>query len=158
VWPSIWLYDCNTGRHDDSEIDLMESQLNAPPGQRDDRTMIYQNEHGYNCGIGTMSNPGGLDAYGRWSPYGWNTVAGNMSSRYAAYTAHWLPDRVSKFVDNKPAITRSFRWSGPGAANLLIYNSIGSDAMDWPGPVSAATFAGDSAKFRIKSIRIFKPA
>jgi len=156
VWPSIWLYDYHSGRHDASEIDLMESQLNAPPGQRDDRTLVYQNDHGPGLGA-TLSNPGGMDAWGRWAPYGWNTPAGDMSTRYAAYSAVWLPDQVTKYVDAKPAITRAFRWTGPEAPNVIVYNSVGSDQLDWPGPVTAATFAGDNPKFRIKSIRIFKP-
>jgi hypothetical protein len=33
VWPSLWLYDCHSRHSDSSEIDIMESQFNAPPGQ-----------------------------------------------------------------------------------------------------------------------------
>ncbi len=140
--------------NDSSEIDIMESQFNAPIGQQDDRSLVYQNDHGPGLGA-TLSNPGNLDPYGRWAPYGWDQVF--LSDRYAAYSVLWETDKVTKYVDNKPAVTRAFRWTGPAQPNLLVYNSIGSDSIDWPGPVLSNTFSGDNAKFRIKTIRIFKP-
>jgi beta-glucanase (GH16 family) len=150
MWPSLWLYDVNTRRNDASEIDIMESQYNAPAGQRDDRSAIYQNDHG--PGVGTMlSNPGNLDQHGRWWP------GGDFSKKYAAYSACWRPDRVTKFVDEKEGVTRAFKWTGPGKPNILVYNSVSSDSNDWPGPVQPDTFADDNAKFRIRAIRIFKP-
>lgn len=155
VWPSLWLYDTHSGKHDSSEIDIMESQFNAPLGQRDDRSVVYQNDHGPGLGA-TLSNPGGLDRWGRWAPYG--RGRGFLDQRYAAYSVVWETDKVTKYVDDKPGVTRAFRWTGPSDANILVYNSIGSETSNWPGPVMASTFSGDNAKFRIKSIRIFKPS
>lgn len=156
VWPSIWCYTARTGQNDDSEIDIMESQFNAPVGQRDDRSGVYQNDRGVNCGVSQISNPGGLDQWGRWRPYG-PMPGGDMSARYAAYSAHWQTDRVTKYVDNKPGVVRLFRWGNATEPNLLVYNSIGSSQIDWPGPVLPETFTGDNAKFRVKAIRVFKP-
>ena len=117
--------------------------------------MIFQNDHG--PGLGEMlSNPGRLGTWGDWRPYG-PLPAGDMSARWAAYSVLWLPDRVTKYVDDKEAVTRAFRWTGPEAANILAYNSIGSSRLDWPGPVLPQTFTGDNAVFRIRSIRVFKP-
>lgn len=153
VWPSLYLYDDHSGHHDSSEIDIMESQFNAPIGQRDDRSFVFQFDHGPGVGA-TLSSS--MDRWGRWQPYG-PMPGGDMSVRWAAYSALWLPDRVSKYVDDKPGVTRLYKWTGPAEPNIIIYNSIGSDQIDWPGPVSADTFTGDNAKYRIKSIRVFKP-
>ena len=153
VWPSLYLYDEHSGHHDSSEIDIMESQFNAPIGIRDDRSCIFQFDHGPGVGATVSSS---MNRWGRWQPYG-PIPDGDMSARWAAYSVLWLPDRVSKYVDNKLGATRMFKWTGPGEPNIIIYNSIGSDQSDWPGPVSADTFLGDHAKFRIKSIRVFKP-
>lgn len=151
-WPSLWLYDTHSGRHDASEIDVMESQHHPP---KDDRSMVYQNDHG--PGVGKiLRNPGKVDRWGWWRPYG-PLPGGDMSSRYATYSVVWLADRVLKYVDGKPALTRQFRWTGPAPANLLVYLSIGSAKLDWPGPVLPETFSGDAAVFRLRSIRIFKP-
>ena len=151
IWPSLWLYDMNTGRHDSSEIDIVESQFNAPVGQRDDRTAIYQNDHGPGVGA-TLGNPGNLDRYGRWWP------GGNFSQKYATYSVLWQTDRVTKFVNAQEAVTREFTWTGPGQPNIIVYNSVGSETIDWPGPVEPDTFAAENPKFRIKAIRIFKPS
>jgi beta-glucanase (GH16 family) len=153
IWPSIWMYDYHSGHNDNSEIDSMESQFNAPVGQRDDRSYVYQFDHG-NVGATVFSN---LDSAGRWQPYG-AMPGGDLSARYAAYSSYWQTDRVSKYVDNKLGVTRMFTWTGPAEPNIIVYQSIGSDSQDWPGPVSADTFTGDNAKFRIKSIRVFKPS
>ncbi|MBO0737863.1 MAG: family 16 glycosylhydrolase [Alphaproteobacteria bacterium] len=153
VWPSLYLADVHSGKNDSSEIDIMESQYNAPIGRRDDRSFVYQFDHGPGVGADESSK---MDRWGRWQPYG-PMPGGDMSARWAAYSALWLPDRITKYVDNKAGVTRMFKWTGPAEPNILIYNSIGSDKVDWPGPVSAGTFAGDNAKFRIKSIRVFKP-
>ncbi len=161
VWPSLWLYDTHTpqAQRDDSEIDVLESQFNAPAGQRDDRSMVYQNDHGYQSGISVLSNPGNLDDWGRWRPYG-PMPYGDMSARFAAYSVLWEATRVSKFVDDKLGVVRSFKWLGGrdgSRPNILVYNSIGTIGGSWTGPVLPESFAGDNAKFRIKSIRIFKP-
>jgi hypothetical protein len=134
----------------------MESQFNAPPGQRDDRSWVFQNDHGPGLG-NTISNPGNLDKWGRWRPYG-AIPGGDMSARWAAYSVCWRTDRVTKFVDNREAVTRAFTWTGPAEPNIIVYNSVGSDRSHWPGPVRPDTFTGDNAKFRIKAIRIFKPS
>jgi beta-glucanase (GH16 family) len=154
VWPSLYLYDDHSGMHDSSEIDIMESQFNAPIGQRDDRSFVSQFDHGPGLGA-TLSSS--MDQWGRWQPYG-PMPGGDMSARWAAYSALWLPDRITKYVDTKLGVTRMFKWTGPAEPNIIIYNSIGSDKIDWPGPVSADTFVGDNAKFRIRSIRVFKPS
>ena len=152
VWPALWLYDNHSGRHDSSEIDIMESQNNPP---KDDRSMVYQIDHG--PGVGEIiSNPGKLDRWGWWRPYG-KLPKGDMSARYAAYSVHWLPDRTVRYVDDKEGVARAFRWTGPAEPNILVYNSIGSEKNDWPGPVLPETFAGDNSKFRIKWIRVFVP-
>jgi beta-glucanase (GH16 family) len=156
VWPSLWLYDCHSRHNDSSEIDVMESQFNAPPGQRDDRSWVFQNDHGPGLG-NTISNPGNLDEWGRWQPYG-AIPGGDMSARWAAYSVCWRTDRVAKYVDNREAVTRAFTWTGPAEPNIIVYNSVGSDSSNWPGPVQPDTFTGDNAKFRIKAIRIFKPS
>lgn len=152
-WPSLWLYDTHSWKHDGSEIDVMESQQNPP---RDDRSWVYQNDHGPGAGA-LIANPGNLDQWGRWQPYG-PMPGGDMSRRWAAYSVLWLPDRAVKYVDGKPGVVRAFRWTGPEPANILVYQSIGSAKTDWPGPVLPETFAGDHAVFRIRSIRVFKPA
>jgi hypothetical protein len=154
-WPSFYLYAVTASWHDDSEIDILESQYNAPIGQRDDRSLVYQHDHGVNCGISTVTTV--MDQWGRWQPYG-AMPGGDLSAKWATYSVHWLPDRVRKYVDNKMGVERTFRWSGPPAANIEVFNSIGSDQLDWPGPVQASTFKGDNAKFRIRAIRIFKPS
>ncbi len=151
-WPSLWLYDNHSGRHDASEIDLMESQ-NDPP--RLDRSMVFQNDHGPGVGA-TLANPGGVGRWGDWRPYG-PMPGGDLSARYAAYSVVWLADRVTKYVDDRPAITRAFRWTGPAEPNILAYLSIGSETLDWPGPVLPETFRDGGAVFRIRTIRVFKP-
>jgi hypothetical protein len=152
VWPSFWLYDYHSGRHDSSEIDILESQNNPP---KIDRSMVFQFDHGPGLGE-TLSDPAGLGKPGFWRPYG-EMPGGDLSARYAAYSVLWLPDRVTKYVDNREAITRAFRWTGPEAPNIIAYNSIGSDSIDWPGPVTPETFLADNAVFRIRSIRVFVP-
>lgn len=153
VWPSLYLYDDHSGHHDSSEIDIMESQFNAPIGQRDDRSFVFQFDHGPGLNVTLFSR---MDQWGRWQPYG-PMPGGDMSARWAAYSALWLSDRITKYVDDRVGVTRMFKWTGPAEPNIIIYNSIGSDRIDWPGPVSTETFVSDNAKFRIKSIRVFKP-
>jgi len=153
VWPSLWLYDTHSGHHDASELDVLESQ-NHPPGI--DRSMVFQYDHGPGLGA-DLDDPSGIGKAGFWRPYG-PLPAGDMSGRFAAYSVVWLKDRVSKYVDDRRAVTRAFRWTGPAPANLLVYNSIGSAKLDWPGPVLPETFACDRAVFRIRSIRVFTPA
>lgn len=155
VWPSLWLYDYHSRHNDSSEIDVLESQFNAPVGYRDDRSWVFQNDHGPGLG-NTISNPGKLDKWGRWQPYG-GMPGGDMSARWAAYSVCWRMDRVTKFVDNREAVTRAFTWTGPAMPNIIVYNSVGSDKLDWPGPVQPDTFTGDNAKLRVKAIRVFKP-
>lgn len=153
VWPAVWLYDNHSGKHDASELDVMESQNN--PLLKIDRSMIFQFDHGPGVGE-TLSDPGGFGKDGFWRPYG-AMPGGDMSKRFAAYSVLWLLDRVTKYVDHKEGITRAFRWTGPAEPNLLVYNSIGSAKLDWPGPLSPKTFARDNAVFRLRSIRVFKP-
>jgi hypothetical protein len=70
MWPALWLYDCHSGRNDASEIDVLESQFNALIGQRDDRSKVFQFDHGRGVGR-TIADPGGLDEHkGWWQPYG----------------------------------------------------------------------------------------
>jgi len=152
VWPSLWLYDYHSGRHDSSEIDVMESQNNPP---RDDRSKIYQIDHGPGVGA-ILSNPGHFSEWGFWQPYG-ELPGGDLSAKYAAYSVHWERDRTTRYVDDKEGITRAFRWTGPEPPNIIAYNSIGSSKLDWPGPVLRETFSGDNATFRLKSIRVFTP-
>jgi len=152
VWPALWLYDNHSGRHDSSEIDIMESQNNPP---KIDRSMIFQYDHGPGAGD-VLADPGGLGEGGFWRPYG-PLPGGDMSARWAAYSVHWLSDRTVRYVDDRQAITRAFRWTGPEEPNILVYNSISSEKNDWTGPVLPETFAGDNAVFRIKSIRVFVP-
>ncbi|MEK7768038.1 MAG: family 16 glycosylhydrolase, partial [bacterium] len=153
VWPAVWLYDTHSGRHDSSEIDVLESQNN--PLHHLDRSMVFQYDHGPGAGD-VLEDPGGLGKDGFWRPYG-PMPQGDLSARYAAYSVLWLPDRTTRFVDDKRGITRAFRWTGPAPANILVYQSIGSAKLDWPGPVLPQTFTGDNAVFRIRSIRVFKP-
>ena len=152
VWPSLWLYDYYSGKHDSSEIDVLESQNNPP---RDDRSKVYQIDHGPGCGE-IISNPGNFNKWGLWQPYG-PLPGGDMSAKYAAYSVHWEIDRTTRYVDDREGITREFRWTGPEKPNIIAYNSIGSSKLDWPGPVLPETFKGGNAKFRIRSIRVFKP-
>ena len=141
-----------TGRHDASEIDVMESVCNPP---KDDRSHVYQYDHGPGAGK-TISDPGGLGEKGWWQPYG-PLPGGDMSGRWAAYSVVWTADRAVKYVDDKEGISREFRWTGPEKANIHVYLSIGSEKLDWPGPVPPETFQGDNAVFRIRSIRVFVP-
>ncbi|MEK7474997.1 MAG: family 16 glycosylhydrolase [Candidatus Coatesbacteria bacterium] len=152
VWPALWLYDNHSGRHDSSEIDVMESQNNPP---KIDRSMIFQFDHGPGAGE-VLSDPGGFGKDGFWRPYG-AMPGGDMSTRFAAYSVHWLPDRTVRYVDDREGITRAFRWTGPEAPNLIVYNSISSEKNDWTGPVLPESFARDNSVFRIKSIRVFVP-
>lgn len=160
LWPALWLYDVNSGKNDASEIDVMESVFNAPPGQRDDRSKIYQFDHGPAAGR-AIADPGGLDSHeGWWQPYGPmqdGHAAGDLSRRWAAFSVWWQTNSCSKYVDNKLGITRQFKWTGPSWPNIIVNNACGSAKIDWPGPISPASFAGDNACFRIKWIRIFKP-
>ncbi len=155
VWPSCWLYDYNTGHNDNSEIDVLESQFNAPLYERDDRSYVYQYDHG-DVGATLFSR---LDGSGRWEPYG-PAPAGALSLGYHAYSVVWVPGSPgtsSKYVDTILGVEREFTWTGPGQPNIIIYQSIGSDSQDWPGPVLPETFTGDNAKFRVKWIRVFTP-
>ena len=152
MWPAFWLYDNHSGRHDSSEIDILESQNNPP---KLDRSMVFQYDHGPGCGA-VISDPGGLGERGWWQPYG-PMPQGDLSARYVAYSVLWLPDRTVRYIDNKEAITREFRWTGPEAPNILVYSSISSEKNDWTGPVLPETFVGDNSKFRLKSIRVFVP-
>jgi hypothetical protein len=161
MWPGLWLYDVHSGRHDASEIDVLESQYNAPLGQRDDRSKVYQYDHGPGAGR-TLADPGGLDAHGGWwQPYG-SLVKGDpgsdLSKRYVAYSVSWQVDRCSKYVDNQLGITRAFKWTGPEWPNIIVDNACGMAKGDWCGPISPATFAGNNSTLRIKWIRVFKPA
>ena len=153
VWPSLWLYDNHSGKHDASEIDVLESQ-NHPPGL--DRSKVFQNDHGPGVGA-TLANPGHIGKWGDWQPFG-PMPGGDLSARYAAYSVVWLRDRVTKYVDDRPGITRAFRWTGPAEPNILVYTSIGSAKLDWPGPVEPGSFAGDNAVFCVRAIRVYSPA
>jgi beta-glucanase (GH16 family) len=158
MWPSCWLYDCHSGRHDASEIDVMESEFNAPIGQRDDRSKVFQFDHGRGVGR-TIVDPGGLDRNkGWWQPYGSlsrGDTGSDLSKRWVAYSVWWQGDRVGKYVDDKPGITRAFKWTGPAWPNILVNNACGG--IEWTGPISPETFAGDNSTMRIKWIRIFMP-
>lgn len=160
MWPSFWLYDYHSGKHDSSEIDILESEYSAPIGQRDDRSKVFQFDHGPGAGR-TLSDPGGLDAHGGWwQPYGSlqkGDPGSDLSKRWVAYSLWWQPDRASKYVDSKLGIARAFTWTGPSWPNIIVYNSCGSATGDWPGPISPETFAGDNSTFRIKWIRVFVP-
>jgi len=156
MWPALWLYDCNSGRHDSSEIDVLESVYNAPIGQRDDRSKVYQFDHGPGVGR-TLADPGGLDKNGGWwQPYGSlaNGDAGSdLSRRWVAYSAWWQPDSVGKYVDNKLGITRAFHWTGGGWPNIIVGNQCGG----WSETTFPETFTGSNSTLRIKWIRVFKP-
>lgn len=159
MWPALWLYDCHSGKHDSSEIDVLESQYNAPIGQRDDRSKVFQFDHGPGAGR-TIADPGGLDANkGWWQPYGSlskGDPGSDLSKRWVAYSVWWQGDRVSRYVDNKLGITRAFRWTGPAWPNILVNNACGGSV--WTGPISPDTFAGDNSTLRIKWVRVFKPS
>jgi hypothetical protein len=159
MWPALWLYDEHSGKHDASELDVMQSVYNAPVGERDDRSKVFQYDHGPGAGR-TLADPGGLDAHGGWwQPYGplsKGDAGRDLSQRWVAYSLWWQPDRASKYVDDKRGITRSFKWTGPAWPNILVGNAVGG--TDWTGPIFPETFAGDNSTMRIKWIRIFKPS
>ena len=156
MWPALWLYDCNSGRHDASEIDVLESVYNAPIGKGDDRSKVYQFDHGPAAGR-ALADPGGLDKNGGWwQPYGClaqGDPGSDLSKRWVAYSALWQPDRVSKYVDNKLGITRAFKWTGGGWPNIIVGNQCGG----WSETTLPETFADNSSTLRIKWIRVFKP-
>jgi hypothetical protein len=152
-WPALWLYDCHSGKHDASEIDVMESQGN--PAKSIDRSMVFQFDHG--PGVGELlRNPGNVRRWGDWRPDG-PPPAGDLAKRRAAYAVHWLPDRFVKYVDGREGLTRAFRWTGPARPNLLVNLAVGAESADWTGPVSAATFRDGGAAFRLYAIRVFTP-
>ncbi|HET6387274.1 MAG TPA: hypothetical protein VFJ58_28115 [Armatimonadota bacterium] len=160
VWPAFWLYDCHSGKNDASAIDVLESQFNAPLGQRDDRSKVYQYDHG--TGVSrTIADPGGLDAHGGWrQPYGalaYGDPGSDLSKRWVACSVWWHPDRVSKYVDNKPGITRALTWTGPAWPNIIVDNACGMARGDWCGPISPATFASANSTLRTKRVRVFTP-
>lgn len=161
MWPSLWLYDVHSGKNDASEIDVLESVFNAPIGQRDDRSKVFQYDHGSGTGR-TLADPGGLDAHGGWwQPYGSlakGDSGGDLSRRWVAFSVLWETNYCAKFVDNKLGIKRAFKWTGPAWPNIIVAESCGSAKIDWPGPISPASFAGNNSTFRIKWIRIFKPS
>jgi hypothetical protein len=153
-WPSMWLYDVHSGKHDASEIDVLESQ-NHPPNI--DRSMVFQFDHGPGAGP-VLGDPGHFGKDGFWRPYG-PMPGGDLSARYAAYSVLWLKDRTVRYVDDKEGITRAFHWTGPESPNLLVYLSLGTSHPDsWPGPVLPETFVGENATLLLKSIRVFVPA
>ncbi len=155
LWPALWLYDCNSGKHDSSEIDVLESVYNAPLGQGDDHSMFYQYDHGPAAGA-ALEDPGGMDKKGRWQPYG-SLAKGDLGSdpsrRWVAYSVWWQADRTSRYVDNKLGITRAFRWTGGGWPNIIVGNQLGG----WSGTILPESFTGDNATLRIKWIRVFEP-
>jgi beta-glucanase (GH16 family) len=155
MWPALWLYDCNSGKHDSSELDVLEAVYNAPLGQGDDPSRIYQYDHGPQSGR-TIEDPGGLDAHGYWQPHGSlakGDPGSDFSKRWTAFSVWWQLDRESKYVDNKLGITRAFKWTGGGWPNILVGNQLGG----WSGTILPETFKGDNATFRIKWVRVFKP-
>lgn len=156
MWPALWLYDCNSGKHDSSELDVLETVYNAPLGQGDDPSKIYQYDHGPAAGA-TLADPGGLDKNGGfWQPYGAlakGDPGSDLSKRWVSFSVWWQPDRESKYVDNKSGITRAFKWTGGGWPNILVGDQCGG----WSGTILPETFAGANSTFRIKWIRVFKP-
>ncbi len=158
MWPALWLYDEHSGKHDASEIDVMEAWYSAPLGQGTDFSMIFQFDHGPGVGK-TLADPGGLDAHGgMWQPYGSlkkGDPGSDLSKRWVAYSAWWQTNSCSKYVDDKLGITRAFKWTGPSWPNILVGNACGGSAGT--GAILPETFKGDNSRFRIKWIRIFKP-
>ncbi|MCI0747497.1 MAG: choice-of-anchor D domain-containing protein, partial [Verrucomicrobia subdivision 3 bacterium] len=154
-WPSLWMYDYHSGMNTSDEIDILESQFNAPVGVRDDRTMVYQNIHG---NATTLQNFH-LDQFGRYH------TGVDMSLDYHYYSAHWFANGdLDMYVDGVKTVRRNIQWSG-GDPNVIIYLSTGSDTIDWPGPIvdnsgnGTDTFFPDdpNSTFKIRHIRIFKP-
>lgn len=156
-WPCIWMYDYHSGHATSDEIDILESQFNAPVGVRDDRRHVYQNTHG----VFTTKTNYLMDQWGRW-----NTGV-DMSQAYHYYTCHWFANGdLDMYVDGTRTVRRNIMWRPTGGdPNVIVQLSTGSDQIDWCGPIvtnsgnGTDTFSPDSnSMFKIRHIRIFKPA
>ncbi|MCI0542507.1 family 16 glycosylhydrolase [bacterium] len=155
-WPSIWLYDYTSGNHTSDEIDILESQFNAPVGVRDDRRHVYQNIHGSATTLQNFK----MDQNGRYN------AGVDMSVGYHYYSVHWFSNGdIDYYVDGVRTVRRHIGWSG-GPPNIIIYLSTGAESWnDWPGPIitnsgnGTDTFFPDdpNSTFKIRHIRIFKP-
>ena len=155
-WPSIWMYDYHSDKHGSEEIDIMESQFNAPVGQRDSRNHVYQNTHGKYTLIKNFL----LDKDNRFD------AGVDISNDYHHYSCHWFKNGdVDMYVDGKRTVRRNIPWLGAGDPNIIIMLSTASDKLDWPGPIvddsknGTDTFVPDdpNSTFKIRYIRIFKP-
>lgn len=154
-WPSIWLYDYHSVKHTADEIDIMESQFNAPAGKRDSRRHVFQNAHGKYTTVQNFL----MDKHNRYD------AGVDLSEDYHYYSCHWFENGdVDMYVDGKRTVRRNIPWP-LGEPNLIIMLSTGSDRMDWPGPVvtdskdGTDTFSPDdpNSTFKIRHVRIFKP-
>lgn len=156
-WPSIWLYDYHSKNHGAEEIDIMESQFNAPVGKRDDRRHVFQNTHGKFTRVENFL----LDKFGRYN------AGVDLSLDYHYYSCHWFENGdVDMYVDGKRTVRRNIPWKNAGDPNVIVMLSTGSAKLDWPGPIVTGsgngtdTFSPDdpNSTFKIRHIRIFKPA
>ncbi len=155
-WPSIWLYDYHSVKHTADEIDILESQFNAPVGQRDNRNHVYQNSHGKYTTVQNFL----MDKHGRYD------AGVDLSKDYHYYSCQWFENGdVDMYVDGKRTVRRNIPWP-VGEPNIIVMLSTGSDKIDWPGPIitdskdGTDTFSPDdpNSTFKIRHIRIFKPA
>lgn len=154
-WPSIWMYDYHSPKHGAEEIDIMESQFNAPVGKRDSRNHVFQNTHGKYTKVQNFL----MDKHNRFD------AKVDLSEDYHYYSCHWYANGdVDMYVDGNLTVRRNIPWVA-GDPNIIIYLSTGSDRMDWPGPIvtdstnGTDTFSPDdpNSTFKIRHIRIFKP-
>ena len=134
MWPAFWLYDCNSGKQDASELDVLELVYNAPLGQKDDPFTVYQYDHGPAAGR-TLADPGGLDARGGWwQPYGslsQGDPGSDPSKRWTAYSVWWQTDRESKYVDNQfESYSRPYTCQCPPAP--LVVDAAARSVPYWP--------------------------
>ena len=156
-WPSIWMYDYHSDKHGAEEIDIMESQFNAPVGQRDGRNHVFQNTHGKFTQVENFL----LDKHNRFD------AGVDLSNDYHHYSCHWFKNGdVDMYVDGKRTVRRNIPWLEAGDPNIIIMLSTASEKLDWPGPIvddsknGTDTFTPDdpNSTFKIRHIRIFKPS
>lgn len=154
-WPALWLYNYHSQDTTSDEIDILESQYNAPIGQRDDRRYVYQNTHGEFELVENFE----MDQWGRY-----NTGV-DMSEDYHYYSCHWHENGdVDMYVDGVLTVRRNIPWR-EGDPSIIAMLSTGSESVDWPGPIiddstnGTDTFFPDdpNSTLKIRHLRIFKP-
>ena len=129
MWPAAWFYTQQPGQDDGSEIDNPEIYV-----------MRSQNQFDW---TGFQHGPGqGAELYSiKTNQYVWHGGM-DFSADYHNFQTLWTTDAVYKYVDGVLIYAQAYKWTAPGAAQLLVTLAVGGDAKKLPGlqPTSLSEF------------------